>query len=471
MKVDVSQKSQIEKVLKVEVEPEKYKPILDKLIKDVAKDFPFPGFRKGKVPAAFIVKRMGYNVFKHDLLEELLPIVTQEAVESQNIMPLSIPQITPLDQIEFENEKPISFEFTVEVIPEFELKTYKDLTLKRKPQKVDVEELLQSRIDDLREQSGEMEPMEEDRPLEKGDVARVDFDSFVDGEAVDSGLARDYYMTVDEKNFIPGFMEQLIGKKAGDEWEFDIEFPDSYPNTKLAGEEVHFKMKLHGIMLKKLPELDDEFAKTAGRFDTFEQMKEDMRKKIVDEIEGKEKDSFRTQILDQIAEEMEDVLIPPTLVKHSMEGFMRNFEQQLQMMGKNLESYLKEQGTNPNDFARRFYPQAREMARADLIVDQVAKQENIESTDEEVDKEVQQIAERLNQEPASIRATMEKSGYLDNMKYSLRIRKVYDFIIDHSNIVEEEEVQEEEKPETPADIVEEEKAVEPEENLASVTEE
>lgn len=468
MKVDVSQKSQIEKVLKVEVEPEKYKPILNKLIKEVAKEFPFPGFRKGKVPAAFIVKRMGYGAFKHDLLEELLPKVTQEAVESQGIMPLSIPAITPLNEIEFEYEKPISFEFTVEVIPEFELKTYKDLTLKRKPRNIDVDELLQSRIEALREQSGEMEPLEEDRPLEKGDVARVDFESFIDGEPVDSGLARDYFMTVDEKNFIPGFIEQLVGKKAGDEWEFDIEFPDSYPNTKLAGEEVHFKMKLHGIMLKKLPELDDEFAKTAGRFETFEQMKEDMRKRIVNDIENQEKDMFRTQILDKIGEEMEDVLIPPTMVKQSLESFMGNFEQQLQMMGKNLDSYLKEQGTNTNDFMRRFYPQAREMARAELIVDKIAEQEKIEATDEDLDKEIEQIAGRLSQDPASLKATMEKNGYIYNLKYSLRTRKVYDFIIDNSNIVEEEE---EEVKEVASDIVEEEKTAEPEENLASVTEE
>ena len=441
MKSEITQKSQIERFLKIEVDPKTYMPVLEKLARKVAKDFAIPGFRKGKAPSNLIVRRLGFESFKHDLIEQLIPETSHKAIMEHDIKPLSITSITPPEEIILEEGKPFSYEVIVEVVPEFELKNYKGLKLKKKPQKMDLDKVVETRINALREQSAQMEPIEEERPLEKGDVARVDFTSYIDGEKVDDGFAKDYYMTIEDKNFIPGFIDHLVGKKAGDEWEFDINFPEDYPNKKLAGNEVHFEIKLHDIMKKDLPELDDEFAKSAGSYETYEQMKEEMKKQALNEVENQEKEELKLQIIKQMSEEMEDIMVPPTMVNRNMEIYLRNLEQQVGMMGMKLEDYLKEQGTSKENFARQFYPQAREMAMAELMVNCIGKQEDIKVSDEELDVEVEKIAGRLNQPVKEIKKSMEKSGYLDNIRHALRTDKIYDFIIENGEVVIEEETE------------------------------
>ncbi|MCD4782548.1 MAG: trigger factor [Candidatus Eremiobacteraeota bacterium] len=437
MKVETSLKSSVEKLLKIEVEPAKYEPILKKIINDVSREIQVPGFRRGKAPSAVVLRKVGEDTIKNDLLEKLIPKAASEALEMEKIIPLAVPAVSNYMEIEFNRGEPIKFEITVEVKPEFELTDYKGLELTKKPSKVDAEEIVDKKIEALRQQAGEMIPVEEDRPLKKGDVAVVDFESFQDGEPVENGGAQNYYMTVSDDSFIPGFIEHLIGHKPGDEWEADITFPDDYANPALAGKETHFKFKLHDIMKKKLPDYNDDFAQSIGDFQTFDEMKEDMRKNIADGIEQQEKQQLQDQVINKLIEKMEGVLVPPSLVEHNLQIFMNNLEYNLKMMKTNLKDYFEGQGTTEKEVKRQFYPKGVEMAKAELILDKVAMLEDIKATDEEIDKEIEEMAKRLNQDVQVIRKALEKENQISGFEYSIRNRKVYDFLLEHANITEE----------------------------------
>jgi len=459
MKVEVEQKSPVEKIVKIEVDADRYKPALSKLLRKVGRDINVPGFRRGKAPPGLILRRLGNDAVRADLFEDLIPQLSEEALISEKIIPLAIPECTNYLDIKFENGKPFSFELLVEVRPEFELTGYKGLTLENTPETVDVEEIMEKQINTLREQSAEMEPVEEERSLAKGDVAEVDFESLVDDKPVMGGSTEGYYMTMEESNFIPGFMEKLIGRSPGEDWEFDITFPGDYTNQELAGKEVHFKIHLHRIMKKKLPELDDEFAKSVGNYNTFQEMEDDTRDKINQTLKNKEKQALKEQIMEQLLEKVEDLVVPPSLTNYHLESLIKNLESQFQMMGKKLEDYIEEQNSDLDKFKSNFYPQAVNMAKMDLIQGKILDIEDIQVSGEDIDKEVAKVAARLGQEPSKIKDSMQKDGYLDNLRHSMLIEKIYDLIIENANIVEksddeaagkeEMEPAEEEKTEVP----------------------
>jgi len=463
MKVETSRKSPVEVLLKIEVEPSRYEPILRKITREVSKGIQIPGFRKGKAPMGVILRRVGEDAIKEDLLKELIPDVVPEAIRNEEIIPLSTPQVTNYDKIVFRRGKPINLEIVAETKPEFELTGYKGLELTRKPSMIDVEEVLDKRIEALRQQAGEMIPIEEDRPLKKGDVAVVDFESFQEGEPVENGKSENYYMTVTDDNFIPGFADNLVGHKPGDEWEFDISFPDDYPNPSLAGRETHFKFKLHEIMRKELPDYDDDFAQLVGDYETYDEMKADLRKSIVNTINEQEKQYLQDQIINQLIEKMEGVTAPPVMVESSLNIFLDNLKYNLKAMNKDINTYFKEQGTTEEEVKRRFYPKGVEMAKAELALDKVAMLEDIKADDEEVDKEIEEMAKRLKQDADIIRKALEKEKQINSIKYSIRNRKVYDFLIEHAIIKEEEteeeveieESKEEIKDEGPEEVLEE----------------
>lgn len=440
MKVDVAQKTPIHKVLSVKVEPEYYMDMYNEIINEVAKNIHIKGFRPGKAPLNMVIRKIGADSIKNELLDKLIPDAAMKALEQHKIFPLGTLQCTPYHEIDFTYGKPIDFEITVEVKPEFDLNNYKGLTLTKPPQNIDIDKLVEDKITALREQAGEMEPIEEERGLELGDIAYVDFRSFLNGEPVENGTAEDYYMTVEEENFIPGFVNHLIGRKPEEEWEFDVVFPENYSNIELSGKEVHFKIKLHGIFKKNLPELNDEFAKTVSGKETFEEFKQSMKEDFEASVKDQEKSMFQEQIINHlIKNEMKDVEVPPSLVEHHLNVFFENLDNRLKQMGKNIENYFEEQNLTPDKVWEKFHPMALEMAQGELILDKLAEKENIVVSDEEVDAELDKIAKRLNQSLEFIRNAMEKSNGIGKIKYSLRNKKVYDLIIENATIVEKSE--------------------------------
>jgi trigger factor len=438
MKVEVKDKSTVEKTLAIEVEPERYQKVLDKVLNKVAREVAIPGFRKGKAPKNAVMRRFGMDALKIDLLEELIPQVAVEAIQEQKLNPLSTPRCTDYEKIIVEEGKPINFEITFEVKPEFDIKDYKGLELIRIVRETNIDELVEKQISSMQEQAGSMVVVEEDRPVVEGDVAHVNFISTnQDGVPIKGGSAEDYYMTLEKENFIPGFMEKIIGHKVGEEWEFDVNFPEDYPNSEMAGNDIHFCVKLLGIKKKELPERDDEFAKSVGSFETYEQMKNDIESRIKESIEMQQRNELEEQAIAKLVDQMKNVEIPTSMVEGHLGRYVDDFRNQIKGMGKSLEEWLKEAGSNIDDFRKSFYPQARNAAKAELIIDKIAEKENVEATDEDVDKEIEKFAGRMNQSPEMIKQIMTRNNYLPVMRYELRNRKVFDLVLENANISEQ----------------------------------
>ncbi len=455
MKVEVTRKSPIELALKLEVEPQRYEKHLNKAVQDVVKHIALPGFRKGKAPAKAVIRRLGVDAIKKELLDQLIPDVTMEAIKAENILPLGIPGCTPYEKIVLEEGKPLEFEVMVEVKPEFDLSDYKGLTIEKKARTQDPNEMVEQRIKALSEQAAQMEPSDEDRPLVEGDVALVDFESTLNGEPVEGGSAKDYYMTLDRNSYIADFFNNVVGKKAGDEFEFDAVFPEDYANKKLAGQQVVFKMKIHNLMKKEMPELNDDFAKSVSPYQTFDELKANLLKNFENMLTEQERNHLQEQLMTQLIEKTPDLMVPPSLVMSHIESFARNMDYQLHMSGSSLEQMLKQQKLTMDDFSRRFYPQGREMAKVELLLDKIAQLENVEVTDEDVNQEINELAERVGDDANKVRARLEKNDQIDSMKFNIRKKKVYDILIDSANIVDklpEPEKKEEEAPaETPSE--------------------
>jgi trigger factor len=353
------------------------------------------------------------------------------------IKPISTPRYTDYDEIVLEEGKPLNFEITFEVKPEFEIKDYKGLELIRIVRDTNVDEMVEKQLKDLQEQMGTMVVIEEDRPLKEGDVAHVDFESTdKEGNFVKGGSAKDYYMTLEKQNFIPGFIENIVGRKSGEEWEFDVTFPEDYPNDDMAGKDIHFKVKLMGILKKELPARDDEFAKAVGKYETFEQLKKDIEDRIKESIEGQQRNELEEQAIAKLVDQLKDVQIPDSLVEGHLGRYIDNFRNQLKNIGKSLEEWVVESGSDMDQFRKSFYPQARNAAKAELIIDRIAEQEKVEATDEDLDKEIEKFASRLNQGADVVRQIMTRNNYLPVMRYELRNRKVFDMIIDNARISE-----------------------------------
>ncbi|MFP4498479.1 MAG: trigger factor [Vulcanimicrobiota bacterium] len=437
MKVEVVDKSPVEKLLAIQVEPENYQKTLDQVIKDVGRELQIPGFRRGKAPRKAIVRRFGMEAFKNDLLDKVIPETTRKVLEEKDLHPLATPICSNYADIVLEEGKPITFNIAIEVKPEFELKDYKGLELVRIGRGLDVDEVVEQQINNLQQQQGTMEPVEEDRELKEGDIAHVDFSSYrPDGEPVPTGSEKNYYMTLEENSFVPGFMEHVVGHKPGDEWEFTVTFPENYVNKDIAGKDITFKMKLHGIMKKELPPRDDELAKSTGRYETYEELKNDFEKRVRESIEQQQKNEMQEQVLNKLAEQLKDVTIPRALIDFHMERFVSNLQQQLQMQGKTIESHLASLNTNLDEFKERFAPQAENAAKAELILDKLAELENVEVQEEELDKEIEKVAGQLKQDVKMIRRAMMRDGYINALKFDIRNRKIFDMIIDNAEITE-----------------------------------
>lgn len=437
MKVEVLEKSPVEKSVSIEVGPETYEKYLDRVMKKVSQEVSFPGFRRGRAPKAVIMRKIGVDALKKDMLDELIPEVSAAALEEKDLMPLSTPVCSNYDAISFEMGKPISFELSFEVKPQFEMAEYKGLELVKVKQDIDQKELLEKQITNAQQQAAEIVPAGEDRELREGDVAHLDFESFrEDGTPVQGGSAVNYYMTLDSKSFIPGFMDNVVGRKTGDSWEFEVTFPENYPDRNIAGQKVKFAMQLHGVMKKEVPVRDDDFAKSVSKFKTYAEYEADVEKRIGDYIDQQYRYQLQEQAMKQLLERMKDLQVPSSLVRGHQERFLKNLENILSRQGKTLSDHLTEIEKSMPEFLQMMEPQATEAARGELILDKIGDMEKVEVSPEEVDAEIRKVAENLSQEFEMVKKAMERDKYISVLKYEVLNRKIFDVLINNANITE-----------------------------------
>jgi trigger factor len=415
-----------EGVLTVEVDAEKVNEGLDAAFKKVVKNIAIPGFRKGKVPRVIFEKRFGVEALYQDALDILLPEAYAKAVEEAGIEPVDVPKI---DIEQMEKGKSLIFTAKVTVKPEVKLGQYKGLEVEKMDATV-TDEDVENELKRLQENYAEL-VVKEDGKVENGDTAVIDFEGFVDGEPFEGGKAENYSLEIGSGTFIPGFEDQLIGMQAGEEKEIEVTFPEEYHAKELAGKPATFKVKVHEIKEKRLPALDDEFAKDVDdEVETLEQLKDKIRKRLEEMKKNEAEAALRDAVVEKAAENAE-IDIPEVMVKNETDRMLREFDQRLQMQGLNLELYYQFSGQDEAALREQMKEDAEKRVRVALTLEAIAKAENIQVTEEEVNEELEKMAKAYNLEVEKLK---ELLGNLDGVKEDLKWRKTIDFLVENSKV-------------------------------------
>ena len=396
-------------VLTVEVDGETVEKALNQAFRKVVKRVTVPGFRKGKVPRAIFERRFGVEVLYEDALDILLPDAYASAVKETGIEPVDRPEIE-IEQME--KGKPLIFKATVTVKPEVKLGEYKGLEVPKKDFEVKPEDV-DAELEAMRKRQGQLEAVE-DGTVEKGDRVIIDFEGTIDGKPFEGGKADGFSLEVGSGRMIPGFEDQLIGMKPGEEKTITVTFPEDYHVKELSGKEASFRIKLHEIKRLRLPELDDEFAQDVSDFDTLEELKKDIENKLKERAKREEEEYRRNQLVEMAAANAE-IDLPPVMVEREIDHMLEHFEQHLRFQGMNLEMYKQFSGKDDKALREEFREEAEKKVRANLVLEAIAKEENLEVTDEEIDEELEKLAEQLNQSKDEVRRLLEERDGLEGI--------------------------------------------------------
>lgn len=403
----------------VKIDKEKWEKALDKSFSKNVKKTKVAGFREGKVPRDIYEKKVGKESLYMDAIDFILPEAYQEIITENKLEPVAQPKI----DIKNIDETGVEVSFEVITKPEIKIKKYKNLGLKKPEVEVTKEEIAKE-IDELRNHYAEI-VLKEDA-IANGDTAVIDFQGFKDGKAFEGGKGENYPLEIGSKTFIPGFEEQLIGLKAGDEKEINVTFPVDYPSEELKGKEVTFKVKVHEVKIKSIPELDEEFYKDLDIEGVA--TKEDLEKYVEGEIAARKEEAnnqaFVAQILDEIAKEL-DVEIPEEMVDEEIHFMLNQLEQNLSMQGISLAQFMQMTNTTHEKLHEEYEKPAHKRVVESLILNEIAKLENIEVADEEVDAEIPMLALKYQLKEEDIR---EMAGLKDAIKGDLKIRKIFDLL-------------------------------------------
>ncbi|MFC3883113.1 trigger factor [Bacillus songklensis] len=413
-------------VLTVEVEAAQFNEALDKAFQKVVKQVNVPGFRKGKMPRTIFEKRFGVESLYQDALDIILPEAYSKAVEETGIEPVDRPEI---DIETIEQGQNLVFTAKVVVKPEVKLGEYKGLEVEKMDTTV-TEEDVNNELKTLQERHAEL-VVKEDGKVENGDIAIIDFEGFVDGEAFEGGKGENYSLEIGSGTFIPGFEEQLIGLEAGAEKDVEVTFPEEYHAEELAGKPAVFKVKVHEIKTKELPALDDEFAKDVDEeVETLDALKAKIQERLQTEKTNEAEAVLRDALVEKAAENAE-VEIPEAMFNTESDRMMQEFEQRLQMQGLNLDLYYQFSGQDEAALREQMRPDAEKRVKINLTLEAIAKAENLEVSEEEVEAELAKMAEMYNIPAENIKGMVSVEG----LKEDLKIRKAIDFLVENSKTV------------------------------------
>ncbi|MFD2211065.1 trigger factor [Virgibacillus halophilus] len=414
-----------EGVLTFEASAEDFETALDKAFKKVVKDVQIPGFRKGKIPRKIFEKRFGVESLYQDAVDIVLPDAYMAAVSEAKIEPVDQPEIN-IEEIE--RGKNLVFTAKVTVKPEVKLGEYKGLEVEEEDVTV-TDEDVDHEIEHQRQHHAEL-VVKEDGEVAEGDTAVIDFEGFVDGEAFEGGKGENFSLEIGSGQFIPGFEEQLIGKKSGEETEVNVTFPEDYHEESLKGKEAVFKVTIHEIKSKELPDLDDEFAKDVDEeVETLDELKKKTRENLEKQKKQSAEDKKRTTLIEKATENAE-VEIPDAMVETELERMMNEFKQNLQMQGMTLEMYFQFSGQDENALKDQMREDAQKRVKTNLTLEAIANAEALEASDEDVEAELDKMAGMYNVEKDQLVNML--GGSTDMLKEDLKVQKALDFLVEHS---------------------------------------
>ena len=378
--------------LTITVEAAKFDAAVDSAYQKNKGKIALPGFRKGKAPRAMIEKMYGTGVFFEDAANELIPEAYETAAKESELEIVAQPEI---EVTQMDKGTDFIFTATVAIKPEVTLGDYKGIEVEKKEAEVSEEEIT-AEIDKAREANSRLITIE-DRATEDGHTVIIDFDGYVDGKQFEGGYAEDYTLVLGSHSFIDNFEDQLVGKNLGEDVEVNVTFPEEYHVDELKGKPALFKVKIKEIQKKELPELDDDFAQDVSDFDTLDEYKADVEKKILENKENQIKREQEDQIIEKIIENAQ-MEIPQQMIAAQTRQMTQEFAQRLQSQGLSLEQYMQFTGLTPQKMMEDLEPQALKRIQSRLVLEAVVAAENIEASDEEIDKELENMASMYQME-------------------------------------------------------------------------
>ena len=415
-------------ILTVEVPAEEVNAGLDKAFKKVVKEINVPGFRKGKMPRQMFEKRFGVESLYQDALDFILPDAYANAVEEAGINPVDRPEI---DIETIEKNQPLVFTAKVIVKPEVELGEYKGLEAS-KPDTEVTDEDIENQLKENQERMAEL-TVKEDEAIVEGDTAVIDFEGFVDGEAFEGGQGNDYSLEIGSNSFIPGFEEQLVGVKAGEEKDVEVTFPEEYHAAELAGKSATFKVKVSEVKGKELPELNDELAKEIDpEVESLEALRTKMKDSLIAEKKSAADATLRDELVQKAAENA-TIDIPHAMIHTEMDRMMSDFEQRLTQQGMNLELYFQFSGQDEAALREQMHGDAETRVRVSLTLEAIAEAENMQVTSEDIDKELEKMAGQFNMDIEQIKTALGGTEMLEN---DIRMQNTVEFLVDNAKIAE-----------------------------------
>ena len=398
-----------------------------------------PGFRPGKAPRKMIESMYGAEVFYEEAVNAILPDAYESAVDEQKLEVVGYPQV----EIENVGKEGATFKCTVAVYPEVELGQYKGLEAVKAEVKVMAADV-NARLKEMADRNSRLVVVE--RAVKKGDTANIDFEGFDQGVAFEGGKGEAFDLEIGSGSFVPGFEDQLIGMKAGEEKDIDITFPENY-TPELAGKPVVFHVKVNEVKHKEVPAIDDEFAKDVSEFDTLEELKADTRKQLTDDREAAAQRAFEDALMQKVADGIQ-ADIPDEMVDVQAQQMMENFQQQLAAQGIPFDQYLKMTNTTEDDFKKQAHEPALQQVRMDLAVAALVKAENLEATAQEIEDELKTVADKYGMDLDTIKKYLPEADVREQVLRSKAIKAVADAAVAVAPVVEEsqeEAKQEEEK--------------------------
>ena len=399
---------------------------VERVYRKKAKNLNVPGFRQGKAPKSIIEKMYGKGIFYEDAINDLIPEAYTEAEKESGLEVVSRPEF---DIVSIDDDG-VLMKATVYTKPEVKLEGYLGIEATRKSVVVGDDEV-EHELGHVRERNSRTIDVD-DRAAENGDIANIDFDGYVDDKQFDGGKAEGYELTLGSGQFIPGFEEEIIGKKIGESFDVNVTFPEEYHAAELAGKASVFKCKLNAIKKVELPALDDEFAKDVSEFDTLDEYKADIKAKIAERKEKAEEAALEEKLLNALIEKLEGD-IPAPMIEAEAENFVRDYDNRLRSQGMDLNTYFKYTGQTLEQLRESMMPQAEKQVKSRLALEKIAALENITASDEEIEKEYEDIAKAYGLEADKVKEFVDKDGVAKD----IIVRKAMDLVKEKAVITEE----------------------------------
>ena len=438
---NVEKKDNGKLTFRVEVDSAAFESAVNKAYLKARKKIYVPGFRKGKAPRKVVEGMYGADVFYEDAVNDIAPEAYEQGVKQTEAKTVGRPSITDYNVGE---DKSLTIDFAVALYPEATLGQYKGLEVYRETVVVSAEEV-DAELERVQKRNARIINVE--REAAEGDTVNIDYDGYKDGVRFDGGKAEGQDLVLGSHRFVPGFEEQLVGVKAGEERELNITFPEDY-HEGLAGADVVFKVKVNEVRESQLPELDDDFAKDVSEFDTLDEYKEDIKKNLTAAREDNAEKEFRNAAVDKAVENM-SVEVPPEMLEEQLEGVIAEYRQNVAMNGMDFGQYLAMMGMNERSFTEAMRPVAERRTHSEILLEAVAEAEGVETSDDEVEEEYKAAAENYNVSIDEVKAAIPE----EIIKHDLRMRKAADIICESAVVTDKKP-----EPETDGDSTTEEKS-------------